>query len=274
MIAPLELLYRTIHVKDDIYYFLVGRHVVRRCCAVDVQFSALGVKRGFAEIDTDVPDSDVPSISGHQNRLGLIYLPASLSWFLPHTISPEMLSGSNRHPKSRTRGRSPKTKDRLRISPPPPTASSTIASPPLRMHSSPRCSSVLARAWCLLRGRRRALLSLIAVALLFLFLFSPSHDLLGLPPALQGLRRVSPASITSLMGHRVAEIHGLLYYVVNENEALAQDALDPSQSLDLSVYADGDPAPKPDWPARAKLLDAETPLIMFSKVRPSVFLNP
>jgi hypothetical protein len=76
------------------------------------------------------------------------------------------------------------------------------------------------------------------------------------------------------MGHRVAEIHGLLYYVVNENEALAQDALDPSQSLDLSVYADGDPAPKPDWPARAKLLDAETPLIVFSKVRPSVFLNP
>jgi hypothetical protein len=74
------------------------------------------------------------------------------------------------------------------------------------------------------------------------------------------------------MGHRVNEIHGLLYYTVNENEALAHDALDPSRPLDLSVYADGETAPKPDWPARVKLLSAETPLIVFSKVRPSVLL--
>jgi hypothetical protein len=142
------------------------------------------------------------------------------------------------------------------------------------MDSYPCCSSVpvLARARSLLRGRRRTLLSLTALVLLFLFLFSPSHDFLGLPPALQGLRRVSPASITSLMRNRVTEIHGLLYYVVNENEALANDALDPTRPLDLSVYADGDPAPKPDWAARVKLLNAETPLIVFSKVRPSVFL--
>jgi hypothetical protein len=183
-----------------------------------------------------------------------------------------MLSGSNPHPKSRTRGRSPAAKDRLRISPPPPTASSTIAGPPSKMDSYPCCGNVQARAWYLLRGRRRALLSLIALVLLFLFLFSPSHDLFGLPPALQGFRRVSPASITSLMRHRVTEIHGLLYYVVNEKEALAHDALDPTRSLDLSVYADGDPAPKPDWPVRVKLLNAETPLVVFSKVRPSVFL--
>jgi len=69
----------------------------------------------------------------------------------------------------------------------------------------------------------------------------------------------------------VDEIHGLLYYAVNENEVLSHDALDPSQPLDLSVYADGDPAPKPDWPARVKLLHAETPLIVFSKVRPCIF---
>jgi hypothetical protein len=75
------------------------------------------------------------------------------------------------------------------------------------------------------------------------------------------------------MSHRVTEIHGLLHYVVNENEALAHDALDPSRSLDLSVYADGDPAPKPDWPARMKLLNTETPLIVFSKVRPSVIFK-
>ena len=142
------------------------------------------------------------------------------------------------------------------------------------MDSYPCCGSVLARARTPLRGRRRTLLSLIALVLLFFFLFSPSHDLLGLPPVLQGLRRVSPASITSLMRHRVAEIHGLLYYAVNENEALANDALDPTRPLDLSVYADGDPAPEPDWPARVKLLNAETPLIVFSKVRPSVFLDP
>jgi hypothetical protein len=140
------------------------------------------------------------------------------------------------------------------------------------MDSFPCCGTVPVRAWYL-RGRRRALLSLIALVLLFLFLFSPSHDFFGLPPALQGLRRVSPASITSLMGHRVTEIHGLLYYVVNENEVLAHDSLDPSRPLDLSVYAYGDPAPKPDWPARVNLLDVETPLIVFSKVRPSVFLK-
>lgn len=138
------------------------------------------------------------------------------------------------------------------------------------MDSIPCCGSVLPRAWCLRRGQRRTLLTLIALALLFLFLFSPSHDLLGLPPALQGLRRVSPASITSLMRHRVTEIHGLLYYVVNENEVLAYDGLDPTRPLDLSVYADGDRAPKPDWPARVKLLNAETPLVVFSKVRLSV----
>jgi hypothetical protein len=67
----------------------------------------------------------------------------------------------------------------------------------------------------------------------------------------------------------VAEIHGLLYYAVHENDealALAHDAPDPTRPLDLSVYADGEPAPKPDWPARVKLLDEETPLIVFSKV--------
>lgn len=183
-----------------------------------------------------------------------------------------MLSGSNPHSKSRTRNRSPATKDRLRISPLSPAASSTIVNPYSRMDSFPCCGNVLARAR-FLRGRRRTLFSLIAFVGLFLFLFSPTHDLLGLPPALQGLRRVSPASIASLMGHRVTEIHGLLYYAVNGNEALAQEALDPTRSLDLSVYADGDPAPKPDWPARVKLLNAETPLIVFSKVRPSVFLK-
>jgi hypothetical protein len=109
-------------------------------------------------------------------------------------------------------------------------------------------------------------LSLGALTLLFLFLFSPTHDWLGLPPALQGLRRVSPASIAALVRPRVDEIHGLLYYAVQENEALADDLPDPTRPIDLSVYADGDPAP--NWPARVKLLDEVTPLIVFSKVRP------
>jgi hypothetical protein len=119
--------------------------------------------------------------------------------------------------------------------------------------------------------RRRILFPLFTLALLFLFFFSPSHDLLGLPPALQGLRRVSPASIAALMRPRVDEIHGLLYYAVHSNEALAHDAPDPTRPLDLSIYADGDLAPTPDWPARVKLLNAETPLVVFSKVRPLVF---
>ena len=123
-----------------------------------------------------------------------------------------------------------------------------------------------ARPLPLLR-RRRVLFPLFTIALLFLFLFSPSHDLFGLPPALQGLRRVSPASIAALMRPSVDELHGLLYYAVHQNEALAHDAPDPTRPLDLSVYADGDRAPTPDWPSRVKHLNAEAPLIVFSKVR-------
>jgi hypothetical protein len=125
------------------------------------------------------------------------------------------------------------------------------------------------------RCRRRRVVILLALSvLLFLFLFSSSHDLLGLPPALQGLRRVSPASIAALVRSRPGadELHGLLYYAVQENDALADDAPDPTRPIDLSVYADGDPAP--DWPARVKLLDQTTPLIVFSKVCLVSLLSP
>jgi hypothetical protein len=157
-----------------------------------------------------------------------------------------MLSGNSPHSNSRLRGRSPIAKDRARISPPPPTAS-----PP--------------RQRVRRRRRRVIVLALSALTLLFLFLFSPTHDFLGLPPALQGLRRVSPASIAALMRPSVDEIHGLLYYALQENEALADDAPDPTRPIGLSVYADGDPAP--NWPARVKKLNEATPLIVFSKVR-------
>ncbi|KAI0266976.1 glutaredoxin [Gloeopeniophorella convolvens] len=43
----------------------------------------------------------------------------------------------------------------------------------------------------------------------------------------------------------------------------ADSAPDPTRALPLTVYADGDPAP--DWPARVRHLDAEAPLIVFSK---------
>lgn len=176
-----------------------------------------------------------------------------------------MLTGSNSQPSSRTstRGRSPAAKDRPRIAPLTPTKSALAA--PSRMDG---CACVRPFS----RGRRRVLFSLLGLVLLFLFLFSPSHDLFGLPPALQGLRRVSPASIAALMKPRVTEIHGLLYYAVHESEGLAHDAPDPTRPLDLSVYADGNPAPKPDWPARVKHLDEEAPLIVFSKVRPCRFI--
>jgi len=72
---------------------------------------------------------------------------------------------------------------------------------------------------------------------------------------------------------RVDEIHGLLYYAVHESEALAIDAPDPTRPLALSVYADGDPNPTPDWPARVKHLNAETPLIVFSKARRLLFFG-
>jgi hypothetical protein len=164
-------------------------------------------------------------------------------------------SGASPHHNSRLRGRSPAAKDRVRISPPPPTTS------PVKMDPRPLP---------LLR-RRRVLFPLFTIVLLLLFLFSPSHDLFGLPPALQGLRRVSPASIAALMRPSVDELHGLLYYAVHQNEALAHDAPDPTRPLALSVYADGDRSPTPDWPSRVKHLNAEAPFIIFSKVRLNFF---
>jgi len=161
-----------------------------------------------------------------------------------------LTSGASPHHNSHLRGRSPAAKDRVRISPPP-VIDIDIA-------------KMDARPLPLLR-RRRILFPLFTLALLCFFLFSPSHDLFGLPPALQGLRRVSPASIAALMRPSADELHGLLYYAVHQNEALAHDAPDPTRPLDLSVYADGDRAPTPDWPSRVKHLNAEAPLIVFSK---------
>ncbi|KAH8993503.1 thioredoxin-like protein [Lactarius akahatsu] len=157
-------------------------------------------------------------------------------------------SGTSPHHNTRLRGRSPAAKDRVRISPPPPTS-------PLKMD---------ARPLPLLR-RRRVLFPLFALALLCFFLFSPTHDLFGLPPALQGLRHISPASISALrfMRPRVDEMHGLLFYAVHQKEGFAHDAPDPTHPLNLSVYADGDPSP--DWASRVKHLNSEAPLIVFSK---------
>lgn len=119
------------------------------------------------------------------------------------------------------------------------------------------------------RHRRHQILRLFSVlALLCLFLFSSSHDLFGLPPALRGFRRVSPASIAAVVSPGVDEIHGLLYYAVYQKDALVDDAPDPTRALPLSVYADGDHSPTPDWPTRVEHLNAEVPLIVFSKVRP------
>lgn len=168
-----------------------------------------------------------------------------------------LVSGTSPHHNTRLRGRSPGAKDRVRISPLPPTAS------PSRMDPRP---------FPLLR-RRRVLFPLFALVLLCLFLFSPSHDLFGLPPALQGLRHVSPASIAALMRPPVDEIHGLLYYAVHQNEGLANDAPDPTRPLALSVYVDGDHSPKSDWASRVKHLNAEAPLIVFSKVRQTFFFQ-
>ncbi|KAI9457412.1 thioredoxin-like protein [Russula earlei] len=160
---------------------------------------------------------------------------------------------------SRLHGRSPSVKERPRISHPIPTASGSTSPPP---RTDPcACSSPLP----LRRGRRRILLPLFGAVLFVLVLFSSHHDLLGLPPAVQGLQRVSPASIAALVRPPVDEIHGLLYYALHDSETLAHGAPDPTRPLALSVYADGDLAPTPDWPARVKHLNSEAPLIVFSK---------
>ncbi|THH09553.1 hypothetical protein EW146_g8654 [Bondarzewia mesenterica] len=118
--------------------------------------------------------------------------------------------------------------------------------------------------------RRRVLYPLLAAGLFFFFFFSSSHDLFALPPALSDLGPLSRASITQLIRSRADEIHGLLYFVVNKpDKMLSLEShellgLDPAKPIDLKVYESGDLA-KPDWRKRVKDLDAQTPLVVFSK---------
>lgn len=87
--APLELLYRTIHVKDDIFYFLVGRHVTYYCRStfvVDVFVQVLVLSEGGVsqKLIPTSPTSPLISshISTHQNQLGVIYTPGLVPTYL------------------------------------------------------------------------------------------------------------------------------------------------------------------------------------------------
>ena len=119
--------------------------------------------------------------------------------------------------------------------------------------------------------RRRVLYPLIALALFFVFIFSP-HDLFSLPSGVKDLSgSLSPASISQFVHNRADEIHGLLYFVVNKpDKMLSLESpellgLDPAKPIDLKVYESGD-LTKPNWAKRVKELDAQTPLVVFSKV--------
>lgn len=118
--------------------------------------------------------------------------------------------------------------------------------------------------------RRRVLYPLIALTLFFVFIFSP-HDLFSLPSGVKDLSgSLSPASISQFVHNRADEIHGLLYFVVNKpDKMLSLESpellgLDPAKPIDLKVYESGDLA-KPNWAKRVKELDAQTPLVVFSK---------
>ncbi|KAA1475170.1 thioredoxin-like protein [Dentipellis sp. KUC8613] len=118
--------------------------------------------------------------------------------------------------------------------------------------------------------RRRLLWPLLAGCALLLFLFfSSSHELLALPPALQGLHPLSRASIAHLVRPRADEISGLLYFVTRRPDAVlslesagAGVGLDPAKAIDLKVYEGGDWV---DWARAVKTMNAETPLVVFSK---------
>jgi glutaredoxin 3 len=128
--------------------------------------------------------------------------------------------------------------------------------------------------------RRRVLVPLFALACLVLYVLLPSYsDTYYLPDWASPVG--SPAARAA--ARHTHEIHGLLHFVVNKPDQILvplsefddDTPIDPTRPIELRVYAeDGaqvDPvASARDWVARADALDRDAPLVVFSKVRPSV----
>lgn len=93
-----------------------------------------------------------------------------------------------------------------------------------------------------------------------------------LPDALKDIEGLSRANIVSLVKSpptTVDEIYGLIHLVTgdteNEHILVHQSGLDPTQPVDMGIYAAGQK--DVDWPEVQKQLNLHFPVVVFSKVR-------
>lgn len=126
--------------------------------------------------------------------------------------------------------------------------------------------------------RRRRFGLLIFILLGFFFYFVPWE----LPASLKGagFSSLSRANVVKLIKSKkveVGEIYGLLHIVTGDNEQehiLSNVHLDPTVSVEMSVYAAGDTSL--DWEKERQTLDDNYPIVVFSKVYyfpPQLFAN-
>ncbi|KAF8813880.1 hypothetical protein BYT27DRAFT_7180654 [Phlegmacium glaucopus] len=115
--------------------------------------------------------------------------------------------------------------------------------------------------------RRRRFGLLIFILLGFFFYFVPWE----LPPSLKGadfsyLSRANVAQLIKSKKVEVGEIYGLLHLMTGDNEqehVLSNVHLDPTVSVEMSVYAAGDTSI--DWEKERKSIDVNYPIVVFSK---------
>lgn len=123
-------------------------------------------------------------------------------------------------------------------------------------------------------GSKR-LLWIIAISVTVLLLFFARPSSFNLPSSFSLSRHsedqgslLTSGSISSKMSGgrmRVQEIHGLLHLVAQTNGHLTNEVAGDNE-LDLKVYADA-AGGEDDWQNYVKRLYAETPVVVFSKVR-------
>lgn len=117
--------------------------------------------------------------------------------------------------------------------------------------------------------RRRRLIIFLTILVGFLFFYGVPWSL---PASLKdaGYEALSRANVAQLMKSntsppvKVDELFGLLHLVTSGGDLSTAANLDPSQPIDMTVYADGDA--RFDWGKEVRKINTNYPLIVFSKV--------
>ena len=108
--------------------------------------------------------------------------------------------------------------------------------------------------------RRRLALLVVLLAGILLFLFAPWE--------IPGISRANVGQLIKQKKLAVEEIYGLLHLVTGDHEqahVLNKVDLDPTTPLAMAIYAAGDSTL--DWHKEMALINAEYPVVIFSKVR-------